>query len=115
MKIVKIKAQKKIILDKCDVAQSFTQRLVGLLSRSNLKKNEALLIEKCKQVHTCFMRFPIDAIFLDKNNVVVGISELKPWRFSKYFGKAENVLETNIGFARQNNISPGLQLEVLDA
>ncbi|MFH1191188.1 MAG: DUF192 domain-containing protein [Candidatus Omnitrophota bacterium] len=77
-----------VLADKVKLANTFWSRLVGLLNRSSLEKGEALVLKPSYAIHTLFMRFSIDALFLDKNSNVVGIIHaIKPFRFSPaYFG-----------------------------
>jgi uncharacterized membrane protein (UPF0127 family) len=58
---------------KVEVARSFRQRLVGLLGRSSLAADSGLLIMPCNNIHTAFMRFPIDAVFVDQHAKVLAI------------------------------------------
>ena len=63
------------------VADSFLTRFKGLMGRRSLPESEGLLLENCSSIHTFFMRFPIDVVFLDKNFRVVGaFPDVKPWR-----------------------------------
>ncbi len=63
-----------------EVAKSFAARSQGLLGRSGLKPDSGLLIDPCSSIHMWFMRFPIDVVFLDKKNRVVGLRRnVKPW------------------------------------
>jgi uncharacterized membrane protein (UPF0127 family) len=73
-----------------EIATSFWARSQGLLGRNGLRPEQGMLIDPCPSVHTWFMRFPIDVIFLDKQNRVVGLKRnLKPflmawsWRGAK--------------------------------
>jgi len=77
------------------VARSFLQRAKGLLGRSGLEKGTGMLILKCNCIHTCFMRFPIDAVFLDhKGEVVKTVRGIRPWRLWVWGGwRARMVLE----------------------
>jgi uncharacterized membrane protein (UPF0127 family) len=64
-----------------EVARSFSQRLVGLLGRRGLAADSGLLITPCNNIHTAFMRFAIDAVFVDENAKVVAVCpELGPFR-----------------------------------
>lgn len=64
----------------------------------SLAQDSALLIKPCQQIHTHFMNFPIDVLFLNNQlEVVHVIREMKPWRFSKYIKQASFVIETNAG------------------
>ena len=63
-----------------EIATSFSARSKGLLGRSGLKPDTGLLIDPCSSIHMWFMRFPIDVVFLDSKNRVVGLRRhLKPW------------------------------------
>ena len=78
------------------VAKTFWQRFKGLMGRKALHKGEGMLILKCNSIHTCFMRFPIDATFLDRDdNVVKIVRNIRPWRLCVWGGwRAVKVLET---------------------
>ncbi len=55
-----------------------------------------------------FMRFPIDAIYLDRENRVLAIqAELKPWRIGAPVKRAHKVLEISAGRAREVNLAVG--------
>lgn len=84
---------------KADVAASFLQRAKGLIGRSSLPPGEGLLIERCNAIHTFFMKFPIDAIFLDRSGrVVKTVRNIRPWRFLVWGGwRAVKVLEVAAG------------------
>ncbi len=63
-----------------EIATSFLARSQGLLGRSGLRRDTGMLIDPCSSIHMWFMRFPIDVIFLDKKNRVVGLRRnIKPW------------------------------------
>ncbi|MBU2885278.1 DUF192 domain-containing protein [Gilvimarinus agarilyticus] len=64
------------------LADSYWLRLRGLLGRPAPARGTALKIKPCSSVHTCFMGYAIDVVFLDRGGVVVKLaSSLKPWRF----------------------------------
>lgn len=77
------------------VARSFLQRARGLLGRCGLEKGTGMLIMRCNCIHTCFMRFPIDAVFLDaRGEVVKTVRGIRPWRLCVWGGwRARMVLE----------------------
>ncbi len=78
------------------VARTFRERAKGLIGTKDLPPGEGLLIERCNAIHTFFMSFPIDAVFLDKHdNVVKTVRGIRPWRFLVWGGwRARKVLET---------------------
>lgn len=64
-----------LISDKVEVAKTFWTRTCGLIPRKEILKGESLMIEPCCSVHTFFMRFPIDIIFVDRENKVIALYE----------------------------------------
>lgn len=93
MRIINL-TQGTTLAENCFVAESFFARLKGLLGRGFLKDNEALLIRPCNSIHTFFMRFNIDAVFLDRQNKVVALKEnLSPFKLTPIYTKAFQVIE----------------------
>lgn len=85
-------------------------RRKGLLRHSQMPPGFGLWIAPCEAVHTFFMRFPIDVIFLDKQQRVVKVvNRLKPWRISLAL-RAHSVLEIEAGSAARSAVLPGIQL-----
>ena len=78
------------------IAESFRERAKGLIGLYALPPGEGMLITKCNAIHTLFMRFNIDAKFLDaKGKVVKEVKNIPPWRFLIWGGwRARSVLET---------------------
>jgi uncharacterized membrane protein (UPF0127 family) len=106
------RANGEVVVDRCVVADSPAARMKGLLGRSELRQGEGLLLRPASAVHTCFMRFPIDAVFLDGALRVVGISdELRPWRAASRRG-ARAVLELPAGESTRRGLEVGDQLSV---
>ena len=94
-------------------ADSFLTRLVGLLKRRNLGPEEALWLIPSKGIHTIGMKFPIDVVFLDKDNVVLGIiSELMPYRITRVRLMGHSVLELPKGTLKKTRTEVGDQLEI---
>ena len=79
-----------------EVAETFAERAKGLIGRDGLASGTGMLITKCNCIHTFFMRFPIDATFLDREGRVVKIvRNIRPWRLWVWGGfKSVAVLET---------------------
>ena len=84
-----------------EVATTVRARMKGLIGRRGLEPGHGLLIPRCNAIHTCFMRFPIDATFLDGDGRVVKVVRgVRPWRFFVWGGlRARQVLETSAGEA----------------
>lgn len=97
-----------ILADKLDVADNFLSRATGLLNRKELKAGEGLLIRPCNSVHSLFMRFAIDVLFVDKQNKIVKIIPFfKPFRLSGLYSTAFFVIELPAGTAQSSNTQPG--------
>ncbi|HRK02825.1 MAG TPA: DUF192 domain-containing protein [Oligoflexia bacterium] len=81
-------------------ATSVIARMKGLLGRNNLPIGRGLLIEPCNSVHTWFMRFSIDVVYLSKEMRVLKINrDMKPWRVDFPVRHARSVLELASGAA----------------
>ncbi|MEO5667145.1 MAG: DUF192 domain-containing protein [Bdellovibrionota bacterium] len=115
MTSVKISETKAGLSAECAWATSAYRRMVGLLSHASLPETESILIEPCKQVHTLFMRFPIDVVFLSASNQVLKIQTLRPWRLSPLVWKAQRVLELPSGRCARAGLTEGAHLEFIDA
>lgn len=100
-------------LCRAEVADNFLSRAKGLMFKQKLGKNKGLLMRFSfsRSIHSFFMRFPIDLIFLDKQKTVVELKTLKPWKF--YFPTSQStwVLEMEAGAVKENAISIGDKLE----
>ncbi len=89
---------KRVLAQDCQAAYSFWRRLKGLLGRRCLPENCGLHLKPCNSIHTFWMRFSIDAIFLDKNQRIVALyRNLKPWRLTRIVWSAHSVLEIPAG------------------
>jgi uncharacterized membrane protein (UPF0127 family) len=75
-------------------AAGFRERLLGLAFRREAPHGEALLIPRCRSVHTFGMRFPLDIAFLDEHGSVMRLERSVPPRRVLYCRGASAVLET---------------------
>ena len=86
-------------LIRVDRAETFWKRALGLIGKPRLEAGRGLLIPRCRSIHTCFMRFPIDVIFLDEQSQPMKIVRtIKPWRLAWGGWKACSVLEVESGW-----------------
>ncbi len=93
--------------------RSFWSRLGGLLTRPALGKGEALYLAPCASVHTFFMNYDIDIVFIDRAGCVLkAVEALRPWRTAWCRG-AHAVLELRAGQAACHGMSPGASLRPL--
>jgi hypothetical protein len=88
-------SDQKVLAEQAEVADTFLKRLRGLTFRAILPEGTGLLLRPCQQIHMMFMRFAIDAVFLDKNQIVVAqYPNLRPWwGITSYHANADMVLE----------------------
>jgi uncharacterized membrane protein (UPF0127 family) len=99
-----------VMCERCVVADSPTSRARGLLGRGSLGGGEGLLLRPASSIHTWFMRFPIDAVFLAEDGQVVRVSDdLRPWRFAGRRG-ARAVLELPSGECERRGLRAGDRL-----
>ncbi len=90
------------VVKKLLTAESATDRMRGLLGRDSLSSDTGLLIRPCRSIHMWFMRFPIDAAFLDVDLCVLKISRnLRPWALGWAPRKTHCVLETAAGALKE--------------
>ena len=101
-----------IVCERCLLAESALTRTRGLLGRRDLPPGEGILLKPASSVHMAFMRFAIDAVFLDRDLRVVKISsDLKPWRMAGARG-SKSVLEIAAGEAARRGLTVGDRLSV---
>ena len=99
----------EIFCRRCALADTPYARFKGLMGRAHLDEDEGILLAT-SSIHTSFMRFPIDAVFLDRNFSIVRIvSGLKPWRVAIEWS-AQAVVEVPAGRAARVSLEPGEQL-----
>jgi uncharacterized protein len=118
-RVIRLKDQ-RLIAEKCYEAVRFFDRLRGLMGRSGLAPGEAMLFPQCSSVHTCWMRFRIDVLFLRRSakraNAWVVSSlreEVSPWRVWVGDLGAHAVLELGGGVIRANGIEAGDEVECI--
>ena len=102
----------RVVCEHLLVAARPLRRMRGLLGRSGLSAGEGILLRPAGSIHTFFMRFAIDAVFLDHDLVVVGIEpSLGPWRTAGRRG-AKSVVELASGECERRGIEVGDALAV---
>jgi hypothetical protein len=94
-------------------ADRLWSRMRGLIARPPLAPGDGLLIVPCSSVHSHFMGFPIDVVYVDKSLRVVGIDHhLKPWRFGHFYRRVHFVIELPAGTAAATGTQVGDQLQL---
>ena len=112
--IVRNLTRSTILATAAHEAGSLWARGIGLLGRSGLGPGEALIIAPCQSIHSCFMRFPFDAVFYDRDGRVRHLIEAMPaWRFSRPVWRARGVIELPAGTIDATSTRLGDQIEIL--
>ena len=101
-----------VLGDAISLADTSAARRVGLLKHTHLEPGHGLWIVPCEAIHTFFMHFPIDLVYVDrKRHVRKVLNSLAPWRLSACLS-AHSVIELPAGVVQQSGTRKGDQLEV---
>ncbi len=95
------------------IADNFYTRLRGLIGVHALEQGDGLWLKPCTSIHCMFMSIPIDVIYLDKAQRVVGVDqEVRPWRMGHFYRKVHSVVELPAGALARTPVEPGDQLAI---
>jgi uncharacterized protein len=101
----------RVVCEECTVAHTMFTRMRGLLGKRGLDSGEGLLIRPAPSIHTFFMRFPIDVVFLSRQGEVLKVAErVAPWR-ARSCRHSYAVLELAAGEAGRRGIALGDRLD----
>ena len=98
------------------LARTHWTRFRGLMASnaSTFPPGRGLWISPCHGIHTFAMRFPIDALYLDRDRKVIHVEEaLKPWRLAAVRAQAASVLELPPGTIRETSTAVGDQVDII--
>jgi len=103
-----------VVCERCLIADTPFRRMRGLLHYRSLAQGSGMLIRPAPSIHTFFMRFPIDAVFLSREGEVLKVSaNVGPWR-TRSCRRAHCVLELAAGEAGRRGIAGGDRLELAE-
>ncbi|WP_249870302.1 DUF192 domain-containing protein [Oceanobacillus saliphilus] len=103
------------IAERVKGAYTFWSRFKGLMLTESMPENEALHISPCTAIHTFFMKYSIDIIYLNKEKEIVGIEEyLEPGRIGKKFMNVKSVIELPAGTIRNTSTAVGQKVNLDD-
>jgi uncharacterized membrane protein (UPF0127 family) len=106
-----VRADGSVACERCTVAYRMWPRMRGLLGKRGLDPGEGLLIRPAPSIHTFFMRFPIDVVFLSRHGEVLKVAErVPPWR-ARSCRHSHAVLELAAGEAGRRGIAVGDRLD----
>lgn len=102
-----------VLLEDLEVASDLWSRTKGLLGRKSISLNEGLWILRCNAIHTFFMKFAIDVVFLDRKMTVRKIVKaVGPGRIILPVWRATSVIELSEGFLEKHPLKVGDKLNV---
>jgi uncharacterized membrane protein (UPF0127 family)/CheY-like chemotaxis protein len=103
----------RVVSQRCVLADNPLARARGLMLRRRLAPGESIFIAT-SSIHTHFMLFSIDAVFVDANMTVIGVTHsLSPWRFARRKG-SKGVFELEAGTCEKTGLEPGERLTLVD-
>ncbi len=111
MKTATLRVGERITTLRVEIAENAPERMVGLLGRSSLEDDASMLLRPCNAVHTFGMRFPIDVVFMDRQQRVLEIHQAVVPRRVLFKVRAVQVLELAAGAARRHGIAVGESLD----
>lgn len=115
MRLVRVRnlTSKKEVFERAFMTENFGERLIGLMFKRPPLDFEALIIDRCDSVHTFFMRFDLDLVFLSREKSVLNIIKgLRPFRFSGFVKDSYYVIEIPSGCDLDSLFSAGDQIEI---
>ena len=108
-----VRSDGAIACERCTVADRMLSRMKGLLGRKDLPTGEGILIRPAPSIHTFFMRFPIDVVFLSRQGDVLKIAErVAPWR-ARSCRHSYAVLELAAGEAGRRGLAVGDRIDTV--
>ncbi len=108
------KTKGTVLAQNAVVADSFLVRLIGLMGQKQLPPERAMILSPCTSIHTFFMRFDIDVLFVDKDNKVIGVCvAMKPWRVSPVYWKSKFVVELPSGMIASTSTALSDEISLL--
>jgi len=100
----------RVLCDRCVLADTMARRLRGLIGHGELEPGEGIVLRPSWSIHTFFIRYPIDVVFVDADQVVARVvHDLPPWRWATCRG-ARDVVELRAGECARAQVEPGQRL-----
>jgi uncharacterized membrane protein (UPF0127 family) len=101
------------LAERAQRAENIWSRFVGLMGKASFPEGSGLEITQCAGIHTFFMRFPIDVLFLDDaGKVIRAIPDLRPWRATGIYITATRTVELPAGTIARTGTTAGDRVEV---
>lgn len=102
---------KTLFFERVIIANKLIKRFMGYMFRNEPASAEVLIITPCNQIHTFHMKFPIDVLYLNKDDVVVHMEkDIKPWKIRPKISSAHYVIEGKRGSFK--GVEVGMRIEI---
>jgi uncharacterized membrane protein (UPF0127 family) len=112
--VVRNQTRNTVLADSAEVADTSEKRRTGLLKHDRLDPGQGLWIVPCESVHSFFMKFAIDLVYLDRSKKVKKVRHnMVPWRMSACL-TAQSILELPAGVLKSTGTKAGDQLEIVE-
>ncbi|MCI6272930.1 MAG: DUF192 domain-containing protein [Erysipelotrichaceae bacterium] len=92
------------------IAECFLDRLMGLMFKKSIGVEEGIFFTNTNRVHTSFMKFPIDVVYLNKNYEVIYKETLNPWVIGSNVKGAKHLIELNKDVSEKLKINDKIKL-----
>ncbi|WP_409252346.1 DUF192 domain-containing protein [Bacillus sp. SCS-153A] len=110
MKVVNL-SNEQVIVEHLMEAHNFFKRLRGLMFTARLDSGKGLHIKPCRSIHTFFMNYPIDVLYVNDHNIIVAIEEsVAPGKVGKLYADASSVVELPAGTVKETGTEVGNSL-----
>ena len=103
----------RVVVPRIRAATGLRERFLGLMGRAPPGPGAGLWLSPCKSIHTCFMRFAIDVVFLDPNGTVLRVvRNVRPWRLAWAPPGTRSVVELESGWLPTDAVQVGARAQI---
>lgn len=101
-------------INNIETAESLWKRTIGVIGWKDFGAKGGLLLTNTNSIHTFFVRFPLDLVFLDNEMKILSLVEnLKPFSFSPIVWRAKHVLEMPAGSIKKSSLKTGDSVDLV--
>ena len=105
-----------VVAGEVEAATTLWPRFMGLMLRDTLPDGHGLVLRPCSSIHMFFMRFAIDAVFVDGEGTIVGVRPgLRPWTGFAMCRRAKACIELPVGTSARAGIAVGDRLTLVES
>ncbi|WP_185806819.1 DUF192 domain-containing protein [Bacillus sp. HMF5848] len=112
MQIINL-SNERILAEEVETAYSFFKRLKGLMFTDQLSSGCAIHIKPCRSIHSFFMNYPIDVLYVNDDGIIVALEEgFEPGQVGRRFADAHSVVELPVETIQNTNTQVGHKIEL---